>query len=205
MNILSIRSSIKGKDSQSAQLGQIIVDRLRKSAPQAVITYRNLSEEPVPHLNPLYFNSLFTPDAEQSIAQKQALAFSDQSIKELEDADYLVIEVPMYNFTIPSSLKAWIDHIIRAGVTFRYTEQGAEGLVKGKKVFLAISTGGIYSKGPLKSYDFTENYLRATLGMIGLTDIETFRVEGTGIPELKGKALAMAIQQLDERCQVNAY
>lgn len=204
MNILRISTSIKGSLSQSAQLGQVILDKILTANPAAVVTERNLSEEDVPHLTPTFFQALYATPHSLTPAQQLALAFSDRSIEELQRADILLLEVPMYNFTIPSSLKAWIDHIIRAGKTFRYTENGAEGLVLHKKVFLAISTGGIYSEGPLKTYDFTENYLRATLGMIGITDIEAIRVEGTGIPEYKDVALDKALSQLEEKCAAHA-
>ena len=104
----------------------------------------------------------------------------------------------MYNFGIPSTLKAWIDHIVRAGVTFRYSDGFPEGLIKNKKVYLAISSGGVYSEGPMKSYDFTEPYLRTALGFIGLTDITVFRVEGTFVPGVKETALPKAIDSVKQ-------
>jgi len=102
----------------------------------------------------------------------------------------------MYNFSIHSSLKAWIDHISRANVTFSYSEKGAEGLVKNKKVYLAISSGGIYSEGAMKPYDFTESYLRTLLGFLGMTDITVFRAEGLNIPNVKDQALEKAIESI---------
>jgi FMN-dependent NADH-azoreductase len=99
----------------------------------------------------------------------------------------------MYNFSIPSTLKAWLDHIVRPGLTFSYSEKGPEGLVKGKKVYLILSTGGIYSEGPMKPHDFVEPYLRFMLGFIGLTDITVFRVEGLAIPGIKETAMEKAI------------
>jgi FMN-dependent NADH-azoreductase len=204
MNILRISTSIKGNYSQSAQLGQAILQKILTSNPEAEVLERNLSEEDVPHLTPTFFQALYTSPQNLTSAQQLALQFSDRSIEELQDADILLLEVPMYNFTIPSSLKAWIDHILRAGKTFRYTENGAEGLVKNKKVLLAISTGGIYSEGPQQSFDFTESYLRATLGMMGITDIEAIRIEGTGIPEFKDVALDKALLQLEEKCAAHA-
>ena len=99
----------------------------------------------------------------------------------------------MYNFSLPSALKAWIDHIVRAGKTFSYSEKGVSALVTGKKVFLVIASGGVYSDGPLKEHDFVEPYLRWILGFIGLTDITTVRVEGAGVPGLKETALEKAI------------
>jgi FMN-dependent NADH-azoreductase len=109
------------------------------------------------------------------------------------EADMIVIGAPLYNFGISSALKAWIDHIARAGLTFHYTEHGSEGLVKGKKVYLAIAMGGVYSEGPMQAYDFVTPYLKAVLGFIGMTDITVFRAEGTAIPGLKETALEKAI------------
>src|SRR5581483_12149622 len=100
----------------------------------------------------------------------------DENIRAVQDADILVIGAPMYNFSIPSALKAWIDHVVRRGVTFSYSDKGPEGLVKGKKVYVAISSGGVFSEGMLKTMDFVEPYLRTVLGFIGLTDIRFFRV-----------------------------
>ena len=104
----------------------------------------------------------------------------------------------MYNFGIHSSLKAWIDHIARSGQTFTYTEKGPEGLIKNKKVYLAISTGGVYSQGPMKAFDFTESYLRTTLGFLGMTDITAFRVEGLSMPNLKENAWNKALQNIED-------
>lgn len=104
----------------------------------------------------------------------------------------------MYNLTIPSTLKSWIDHLTRVGVTFKYVENGLEGLIKGKKVYLAISSGNIYSQEPRKSFDFTENYMRAILGFLGMTDVTVFRAEGTSIPGLKETAIAKATEKIQE-------
>ena len=113
----------------------------------------------------------------------------------LEDflaADIVVIGAPMYNFSIHSVLKAWIDHVVRSGVTFRVSEAGVEGLIKGKKVYVAISSGGVYSDGPMKAYDFIEPYLRSVLGFIGLTDLTFFRAEGLNVPGVKETAMEKA-------------
>ena len=114
-------------------------------------------------------------------AQIGALTLSDALIGELVTADVIVLAVPMHNFGIPSTLKAWIDHVVRAGRTFIYSEGGPEGLLKGKRLILVLASGGVYSTGPAKQFDFQEPYLRAVLGFIGLTDIEVVRVEGVGM------------------------
>ncbi|WP_431209241.1 FMN-dependent NADH-azoreductase [Puia sp. P3] len=118
---------------------------------------------------------------------------SDEAIRDVFDSDILVIGAPMYNFSLPSALKAWIDHIVRAGKTFSYSEKGVAALVNGKKVYLVIASGGVFSEGPMKEHDFVEPYLRYILGFIGLTDITTIRVEGLAIPGLKDGALEKAI------------
>src|SRR5690606_13185688 len=119
----------------------------------------------------------------------------DEAIAALKAADIIVIGVPMYNFSIHSTLKAWIDHIMRAGVTFKYTEDGPVGLLGNKKVYLAIASGGVYS-GDRKQFDFTEPYLRAALGFIGITDITTYRVEGVAIPGIQEDAYSKAIEAI---------
>ena len=196
MKILRLITSFKGKESQSYQLGSAILDKLKTEYTEIHVRERNLAENEMPHLNGVHFTSFITPPENLSAEQRKALSLSDGAIKELVEADAVIMEVPMYNFTIPSSLKAWIDHVVRAGVTFRYTENGVEGLVKGKKVFLAIASGGVYSEGPMKGYDFTERYLRNILGFIGITDITTFRVEGSAIPGLRDTALPKALESV---------
>lgn len=118
-------------------------------------------------------------------------------VDELLGADILVIGVAMHNFSIPSTLKAWIDHVVRAGLTFRFTETGAaEGLSGGKQVYPAIASGNIYSEGPYRAFDFAEPYLRTILGLIRITDVTTFRVEGTAIPGIQETTLERAIARI---------
>jgi FMN-dependent NADH-azoreductase len=121
------------------------------------------------------------------------LALSDALIEELQTADIVVLTVPMHNFGIPSTLKAWIDHVVRAGHSFTYSEGGPEGLLKGKRLILVLASGGVYSNGPAKQFDFQEPYLCAVLGFIGLTDIEVVRVEGVAMSAIGAdKAVATA-------------
>jgi FMN-dependent NADH-azoreductase len=141
----------------------------------------------------VHINSFFTPAENHTPQLAEAVQHSNESIAELKAADAIVIGVPMYNFGIHSTLKAWIDHVARAGQTFSYSENGPEGLVKGKKVYLAISSGGVYSDGPMKAYDFTESYLRSVLGFLGMVDVTVYRVEGLSLPNLKDEALDKAV------------
>jgi FMN-dependent NADH-azoreductase len=124
--------------------------------------------------------------------------YSDEAISELMAANAVILGVPLYNFGIPSTLKSWIDHIVRAGITFRYTPNGPEGLVKNKRIYLALSSGGIYSEGAMQAYDFAEPYLRAALGFLGMTDVTAFRVEGVKIPGVQESAFEKAVEAVDK-------
>ena len=157
------------------------------------VTTRDLTPETMPHLDGEALAALMAPAAERSPRQRDLVAFADALIAELESADTIVLAVPMYNFSIPSTLKAWIDHIARAGRTFRYTAAGPEGLLKGKRVFVVTARGGIYSEGPAGPLDFQEPYLRAVLGFIGLDDVTFLHLEGLKIsPEAAASGLARA-------------
>jgi len=180
--ILHITSSLNNSNSFSKKLSQSVVDKLLVEFPGSAITSRDLMTSSVPHLNAAEIDAFRTLPENRTDEQSSAVRLSDELIGELIESDAIVIGVPLYNFGIPSILKAWIDHVARAGVTFKYSEKGVEGLLKNKKVYLAISSGGVYSEGTMKSFDFTEPYLRAVLGFIGLTDVKTFRIEGIAIP-----------------------
>jgi len=193
MKILHLISSPRGEASFSVKLGNAIVEKLHAANPGSVVTTRNLTSTPFPHLEEVHINSFFTPAENHTPQLAEAIQHSNESIAELKAADAIVIGVPMYNFGIHSTLKAWIDHIARAGQTFSYSENGPQGLVKGKKVYLAISSGGVYSDGPMKAYDFTESYLRSVLGFLGMVDVTAYRVEGLSLPNLKDEALDKAV------------
>jgi FMN-dependent NADH-azoreductase len=194
--ILNIISSPRGANSYSIQLADALLDKLKTEYPGSQVKTVNLVEKHFPHLEESHLVSFFTPAPQQTEKDKEAIRHSNEAIGEIMDADILVIGAPMYNFAIHSTLKAWIDHVVRVGITFSYSEKGAEGLVKGKKVYLLLSTGGVYSDGPMKANDFVEPYLRFMLGFIGLSDITTLRVEGTSFPDLKDTALGKAINAI---------
>lgn len=196
MKILHIISSPRGQASFSIKLGNEIVEHLQQKYPGSIVATHNLTDTPFPHLEEVYLSSFLTETEKRTPKQLEAIRHSDESIAELMEADIIVIGVPMYNFSIHSSLKAWLDHVLRAGITFRYSENGPEGLVKNKKVYLAISSGGVYSEGPMKSYDFTEPYLLKALSFIGITDITTYRVEGVAIPGIQETALEKAVERI---------
>jgi len=195
-NILIIDSSPSGANSFSRKLSEAVGQKLKAKNPGAVIFHHDLSKIPTPHLEESHLEAFFTPVEKYSEKQKVAISHSDKAIDEIMKADAIIIGVPMYNFSVPSVLKSWIDQICRAGKTFKYGANGPEGLVKGKKVYLAIASGGVYSDGPMKAYDFTEPYLKTVLGFLGMTDVKTFRVEGVAIPEVKETALEKATSSI---------
>jgi FMN-dependent NADH-azoreductase len=187
--ILKITSSARGALSNSNKLVDKIVDQLLEQHPGSVVAERNLVSQTYPHLEESHLAAFYAPPENNDAATRTAAAHSDEAIAEIEQADFIVIGVPIYNFNIPSALKAWIDHIVRAKKTFSYGSGAPEGLVKGKKVFLAIASGGVYSEGPLQPIDYAAPYLRTVLGFIGITDISVFRVEGVNVPGMQEKAL----------------
>jgi len=192
--ILHIISSPRGEASFSIKLGNAIIDKLKATYPGSTVNEVNLVEQQFPHLEEAHITSFFTPAESRSEALQEAVKHSDEAIQAIKDADFIVIGAPMYNYSIHSSLKAWLDHIIRAGVTFKYDENGPQGLLdKNKKVYIAESSGGIYSEGPMQANDFVAPYLKTVLGHIGLKDVSIFRVEGTAIPGLKDLALEKGI------------
>lgn len=178
-NLLLITSSLFGDQSKSTQIANEFVDTWRRVHPDTVVTRRELTPTSMPHLSLDALGALMTPAERRTAEQAQSVAFGDRLIEELEAADTIVVAVPMYNFSIPSTLKAWIDHVARAGRTFRYTAAGPEGLLKGKKVFIVTGRGGFYAgDSPAKVLDFQEPYLRGVLGFLGLDEVNFIHVEG---------------------------
>ncbi len=182
-NILHINSSVRNQGSLSRQLSAEFLQQWRTAHPNDPIVERDLAAQPVPHLDEEMLGAFFTPATARTPQQSQTAQLSEQLVAELFAADVIVIGAPMYNFSISSGLKAWIDHVARAGLTFKYTEAGPVGLVTGKKVYVFTARGGVYSSGPGKSMDFHETYLRAVLGFIGLTDITFVYTEGVALGE----------------------
>lgn len=194
-NVLLIHSSVFGEKSQSLALARHFLKRY----PHRSLIERALSPQAMPHLDGETFAAMGAPADALTGAQRAAVALSDTLIAELEAADTIVFALPMYNFSIPSTLKAWIDHVARRGRTFRYSEQGPEGLLKGKKVFVLVARGGVYSKGsPSAAFDFQEPYLRAVLAFIGLTDVTFIHLEGLAMgPQAADANRAKALAEID--------
>jgi FMN-dependent NADH-azoreductase len=199
MNILQINSSARsfenGQGSTSTQLANELVASLRQLHPQARFTLRDLTHKPHPQLDEAALGALFTPADQRSAAQTARVAQDDALIAELQAADVAVIGVPMYNFGVSSQLKNWIDAVARAGVTFRYTEQGAQGLLTGKKVYAVLARGGKYRDTPA---DSQVPYLKTTLSFLGLTDVEFIYAEGLAMgPDAAAAALQAARAQIE--------
>ncbi|NML63910.1 FMN-dependent NADH-azoreductase [Hymenobacter sp. RP-2-7] len=196
MQILQIISSAQGAKSYSTQLSQGIIDKLLAAHPGSQVVVRNLAANPLPYLEEAHLQAYFTPAESRSAEQQAAVHHSDEAIAQVQGADVLVIGVPFYNFTVPASLKSWLDHLTRANLTFRYTPTGPEGLITGKKVYLAIASGGIYSAGPMQANDFAAPYLRWMLGFLGMTDVTVARAEGVKLPELQAQAVQKGIDSV---------
>lgn len=195
-NILVLNSSAAGLDSVTRLLTDDTVDQLRRHHPNALVVIRDLAADPIPHLSPDGVNGVRTPNA-VTPAEIAARKLSDELIAELRAADTIVIGAPMYNFGLPSTLKAWFDHVLRAGETFSYSEAGPKCLLEGKTVIVIEARGGLYSEGPGQAADFQEPYLRHLLAFIGLTDVTFVRAEKLGFgPEARAAAIAAARAQI---------
>jgi FMN-dependent NADH-azoreductase len=195
-NILIIESSPRRSDSYSHQAARSIVNELQTRNPGAKLVTRDLAANPPPHVGLPFIGGLYATPEQRTPEQAKALALSDELIDELVAADTIVMAVPMHNFGPPSTLKAWLDHVARAGRTFTFGSNGPVGLLKGKHAILVLASGGVYSKEPMKPLDFIEPYLRAVLGFIGITDVDVVRVEGVANGAIgPEKALASAQAQ----------
>ena len=196
MRILQVNSSARREGSQSTLLASAIVAQLRANEPGAAVTVRDLAHTPHPELDESTLQALFTPAEKQTQEQAARVAQDDTLIAEIQAADIVVLGVPMYNFGVSAQLKNWIDAVTRAKVTFRYTASGPEGLLSGKKVYVALTRGGKYRNTPA---DTQVPYLRMVLGFLGMTDVQFVYAEGLAMgTEAANEAMASAHQQIDE-------
>ncbi|MCP9751485.1 FMN-dependent NADH-azoreductase [Ferruginibacter sp. HRS2-29] len=194
--ILHVISSPRGNASYSIRLGNKIVEKLLAGYPGSTVKEYDLVNVHFPHLEEAHLTSFFTPAEVRTKENLEAVKHSDEAIAAIQEADIIVIGAPMYNFGIHSSLKAWLDHIVRKGITFSVGEKGAEGLIRGKKVYIAMSSGWIYSEGAAKANDFVVPYLTFMLSFIGLSDITVFRIEGVGIPGNEEQAVEKGLSSV---------
>lgn len=192
MKLLHIDSSILGQGSVSRDLSADVVTTFRAVHDNLEIIRLDLADTPIGHLTAAHLAA--AQGAPVDDALKADVAIGQVALEDFLAADIVVVGAPMYNLSIPSQLKAWIDRISVAGQTFRYTEQGPVGLCGGKKLVIASSRGGVYSEGsPAAAYDHQETYLKAAFGFLGITDITFIRAEGVAMgPDARNGALASA-------------
>ena len=190
MNILVIKSSVFGDNGNSSALVNTKVEQLKAANPGATVVVRDLSAQPIPHLDGERVGAFFTPAEERTAEQQQGDDFSLTLIEELKAADHVVLGLPMYNFGIPSQLKSWIDHVARAGITFRYTENGPQGLLDDKPVTVLAARGGLYAG---TDNDTVTPYIKLFFGFVGITSVELVYAEGLNMgDEAKENAMKEA-------------
>ena len=193
--LLQIKTSLFSDNGESSRLANRFVDAWRAALPGGRVIVRDLARHPVPHLDAERFGAFITKPEDRTKAQAEVLRYSDALIAELKEADVVAIGVPMYNLGIPSTLKAYFDHIARAGVTFRYTERGPVGLLTGKRAYVFAARGGRYVGTPL---DTQTPYLRNLLTFVGMSDVEFVFAEGLAMGSAaKEQALAKASAQAE--------
>ena len=194
--VLIIESSARQQDSFSRQLTRQFISQWQSVHPGDQITVRDLALNPVPHLDADLLGGWMKPEEQRSATEKASLQRSNELTDELLAADVLVMAAPMYNFAIPSTLKAWLDHVLRAGVTFKYTETGPQGLLAGKKAYVLTARGGIYAGS---AADHQEPYLRQVMAFIGIHDVTFIHAEGMNLGgDFQEKGLNHAKAQLSE-------
>jgi len=169
MQVLRIDASARRTDSVTRALGDALLTRLQEQYRAVAVTERDLGQAPPPFVDSFWVDASFTPTEQRNPAQRETLARSDSLVRELLDADVLVMGVPLYNFSVPAALKAWIDMVARARLTFRYTDNGVQGLLTGKRAYVLLASGGVAIGG---EFDFASGYLRHVLGFLGITQVE---------------------------------
>jgi FMN-dependent NADH-azoreductase len=197
MNILHIDASASDSAvSHTRRLSSELVERLKTANPGATIVYRDLVAGQLPHVD-MTIRHAWTAENTGDTKLAETMSRSKALVDELKAADVVVVGSPMYNFTVPSTLKAWVDHVAIAGQTFSYTAEGPRGLLGGK-AYLVLSSGGIYSQGPFAEYDHLSTYLKAIFNFLGILDVEVIRAEGIAYgPEQDQAAMASAFQKIE--------
>lgn len=201
-SILLVTSSPRGDESLSTKIAAELVEKLTAKTPGTTVVRHDLGQNPIKHLDTITTSAIRKPAEARNAEEAAAAAESDKLVAELLDADTVVLATGLINFNMYSTLKSWIDSVARAGMTFRYTPEGPQGLATGKKVYVVLSSGGVYSEGPTVSLNHAVPYLKTVLGFMGMTDVEVIYVEGTAFgPEAVEKAIAAAQARADELAQ----
>jgi FMN-dependent NADH-azoreductase len=190
--ILLVEASPRGPASASRAAADHLVARLVARYPAATLVRRDLAAQPLPQPDAPMLAALAAPEP------SAASALSDTLVAELLAADCLVIATPLWNFGIPAALKAWIDLVVRAGKTFQYTADGVSGLAQGKRAYVLVASGGVFSEGPWAEWDGAVPYLRRILGFISMTEVEVVRIQGLNIPDLAPQAIPAALEHIDQ-------
>jgi FMN-dependent NADH-azoreductase len=199
MSSILLLTSSPRVDSLSTSVAADLAEKIKAQNPGQTIIHRNLAATPLPHIDDLFTASIRKPTEERSAEEAEAVKVSDALVDELLAADTLVIGTGLINFNIYSSLKAWIDNVARAGRTFKYGENGPVGLATGKKAYIVLASGGVYSSGPAAPLNHAVPYLKSVLGFIGITDVETVYVEGLAFgPEAADRAIGAAKARAEE-------
>ncbi|NEI97184.1 FMN-dependent NADH-azoreductase [Rhizobium ruizarguesonis] len=197
-SILLLTSSPRA-ESLSTPIAVDLAEKLKNQNPGSVVVRRDLAATPLPHIDDLFTGAIRKPAEARTAEETVAVKTSDELVNELLAADTIVISTGLINFNIYSSLKTWIDNVARAGLTFKYTESGPVGLATGKKVYVVLASGGVYSQGPAAPLNHAVPYLKSVLGFLGITDIETIYVEGLAFgPEAAEKAIDAAKSRVQE-------
>ena len=200
MNVLHIDSGILADHSVSRRLTAAVAAQIEAEQPGATNTYRDLVANPLPHLSGAHLAAANARPDDVDAGVAADVAENKVVLDEFLAADTVILGVPMYNFSLPSQLKAWIDRVAVAGKTFRYTAEGPEGLAKGKKVIIVSTRGGHYSAGPAAAMDHQESYLKVVLGFFGITDVEIVRAEGLNLgADSKVEAISEAERTISGR------
>ena len=198
MSILLITSSPRGNASHSTRVATEFANKLLAADPSNTLVVRDLVANPLPHIDADYASGIYTPVEARTQRQAEVVGVSDAVVDELFAADTIILATGFINFNISSTLKSWVDHIARSGKTFAYGENGPKGLVTGKKVYIVLASGGIYSEGAAVQMDHAIPYLRSVLGFVGMTDVDVIRIEGVGMgPDAVTAALAQATAKVD--------
>lgn len=204
MSILLVTSSPRA-ESLSSKIALEFVEKLKSSKPGEAVVHRDLGAEQIPHLDVVSTAAIRKPAEDRSPAEAEAAAYSDKLVAELLAADTVVLATGLINFNIYSTLKSWIDNVARAGMTFRYTPEGPQGLATGKKVYIVLSAAGVYSDGPAAAMNHAVPYLKTVLSFMGMNDVEVIYVEGTAFgPEAFDKAISSAQARTTELARVAA-